>query len=145
VPRIAAKERESAISRLEAYLAPVFSDPRADDRPLSIASISRALRISPSTLKKHGLVVRIQEAARLRATVRPEHGSAEVARLKAQLSEQRKTADLWMRRYGAVLEQYLRIEYHLRRSSRIDLDALLLTAIPKPSRIEPRSAGRRRR
>jgi hypothetical protein len=146
MPRSASKERQNAIARVELYLAPCFESPLDDDRPLSVAAISKALAISPATIKKHGLDARIREALALRHKVRPRSENMEVSRLRERIAKLEMELAKSRARYDRVLEMYTRIEFHLRQSAIVDLDALLKTAIPRPARFQPslgRKSGRR--
>ena len=143
MPRVSLTERQRSLERVEEYLAPFFCNPSADQRTLSISGICRAIKISPATLKKHGLISRIAEAQRVRKSFQRSEGNRTVVRLKAQLWKSREECGLWKSRYETLLEQYLRIEYHLRQSPAIDLDSVLATALPRPARSRPRKSRRR--
>lgn len=139
MPRIGERERASSTVRLQKYLEPVVSE-NDDERTLSVAGIARALKISPATLKKHGLIEVIEQARAARARKFPKKHSKESQYLRDRVEKVSAERDEWKARYEHILEMYLRIEFHLRQNSAIDMDGILATALPKPIRSHPKTA-----
>lgn len=125
MPRSATKEQQRVSQAVSARLEQW--DLQQDGR-LSLSAISRALRISRTTLRKYGIDRDVAEATRrLRGRSRTD---GRIAALQSDVA-------LWKARYEGVLEKLVRLEFHLRQHPAIDVDALLDKPILRALRALP--------
>lgn len=143
MPRNLETERRRVVDAVENYLAPMLADPLVVRKLTTGSAVARALGISRDTLRRHGMLLRLQEAETIvQAAIIEAGGSvkqsqkATIDRLKGELADSR-------RQYAGLFEKYTKIQRALSVRRDIDLNEILEEDMPKPDRSKPASNVRR--